>query len=123
MRNSLSPLKTCRSSQGPRAGIGGVLGLLLALIGIRVFVTVAPEWFPRTEEIGIDSSVLLFTFAVSMATGILFGLAPTLQARKLNLVDALKETGVRSGGGYRHLGRSTLVVAETALALVLTIGA
>jgi putative ABC transport system permease protein len=103
--------------------LGGVLGLLVALVGIRLFVTVAPEWFPRTEEIGIDSSVLLFTFAVSMATGILFGLAPTLQARKLNLVDALKEAGVRSGGSYRHLGRSTLVVAETALALVLTIGA
>ena len=57
---------------------------------------------PRTEEIVIDSSVLLFTFAVSMATGILFGLAPTLQARRLNLVDALKEAGVRSGGAFRR---------------------
>jgi putative ABC transport system permease protein len=103
---------------------GGVFGLLIAFWGIDALRAVLPEDVPRLEQIGIDRAVLLFTFSVSFATGLLLGLVPALQATKPDLVESLKE-GAQSvtGGRHRNRVRSLLVVVEVALALVLLIGA
>jgi putative ABC transport system permease protein len=103
---------------------GGTLGLLMAVWGTSLLVAVSPNSIPRGKEIGIDASVLLFSLAVSLITGVLFGLAPALQASKLELNETLKE-GARgtSGGIHRNRVRSALVVAEVALSLVLLVGA
>jgi putative ABC transport system permease protein len=103
---------------------GGGLGLLLALWGTSLLFAVSPTTIPRSAEIGIDISVLLFTLAVSVLTGLLFGLAPALQTTKLDLNETLKE-GARgtSGGLHRNRVRSALVMAEVALSLVLLVGA
>jgi putative ABC transport system permease protein len=103
--------------------LGGALGVLLSLWGIELFVALAPQWFARTDEIGIDATVLGFTLGISLLTGILFGLAPALRASKPDLNESLKEGGRRSRGGSRHRSHSLLVVSEVALALVLLVGA
>lgn len=102
--------------------LGGILGMVLAFGGIRVFVALS-DWFPRGEEIRIDGRVLAFTLGISLFTGILFGLVPSLQASRPNLVESLKEGGGRSAGESRHLGRSLLVISEVALASILLVGA
>lgn len=101
---------------------GGAVGLLLAVGAVRFLVPRLPAGTPRTHEIAVDSHVLLFTLAVSVAVGIVFGLTPLLRARDLRVHGSLKES---VGAGSRRLSRShgTLVVAETALAVVLLIGA
>jgi putative ABC transport system permease protein len=103
---------------------GGIGGILLALWGVAALSAIIPSDFPRREEIAIDYWVLGFTLLVSLLTGAIFGLAPALQLAKTELTEALKEGG-RSGsdGAPRNRVRSLLVVAETALALVLLIGA
>jgi putative ABC transport system permease protein len=102
--------------------LGGVLGMVLAIGGIRVFAALS-DWFPRGEEIRIDGRVLIFTLGISLLTGILFGLVPSLQASKPYLIESLKEGGSRSTGEARHLGRSLLVISEVALASILLVGA
>ncbi|HEV2913882.1 MAG TPA: ABC transporter permease [Pyrinomonadaceae bacterium] len=102
---------------------GGGLGLLLAVWGVDVLVKLNQNNIPRAREIGIDARVLAFTFGLSLVTGVLFGLAPALQASRTQLTDALKEGGRTSGGSHRARFRSLLVVTEIALALVLLIGA
>jgi putative ABC transport system permease protein len=106
------------------AAVGGTFGLLLAFWGIDAIRAVLPEDAPRMEQIAIDVAVLIFTVSVSLATGVLLGLVPALQATKPDLVEALKE-GSKSLAGSRHRNRvrSLLVVVEVALALVLLIGA
>ncbi len=103
---------------------GGVGGTGLALWGVQALAAIIPSNFPRREEIAIDDWVLGFTLLVSALTGVIFGLAPALQSSKMDLTEALKEGG-RSGseGAQRNRVRGALVVAETALALVLLIGA
>jgi predicted permease len=101
----------------------GILGLLFSIWGIKLFVAISPQWFPHTKVISIDSRVLWFTFAISVLTGILFGLAPALRASKTDLNDSLKEGGRSSASGSRHRTRSALVVVEVAMALVLLVGA
>lgn len=103
---------------------GGAAGLLLALWGIEFLSAAALQMsVPRAGSIGLDTRVLLFTFAASIVTGLIFGLAPALQASKPNLNDALKE-GERSAGSLRRSRtRNLLVVSETALAFVLLVGA
>jgi predicted permease len=103
--------------------IGGAVGVLVGWGGLRIFLAMAPAWFPRTAEIAIDASVLLFTLAVSLLTGILFGLAPAWRATRLNLVTMLKEGGRQSTGGSRHRSNRILTVCEVALAFVLLAGA
>jgi putative ABC transport system permease protein len=104
--------------------IGGAVGLLLAIWGVGTLVALIPRDTPRIEEIRLDSRVVLFTLAVSLLTGILFGLAPALQATKADLNDALKEGGRTGSEGQRRVRlRSLLVISEFALALVLLIGA
>ena len=108
--------------------VGGALGLGLGIAGIRALLAVNPGNIPR---IGADGSgvtadwrVVAFTVAVSLATGLVFGLFPALQASRVDLNLTLKESGGRSGSGFRqNKARSILVVAEVALALVLLVGA
>ena len=104
--------------------VGGGLGLLLAIWGTDLLVALSPPETPRVGEIGIDRAVLGFTLAVSLLTGIVFGLLPALQASKPDLNDSLKEGGrSQMASGSRSRLRSLLVVAEVASALVLLIGA
>jgi putative ABC transport system permease protein len=107
---------------------GGVLGLILGAVGVRLLLAIAPGGIPRIGEDGSavtpDVHVLLFTLGVSVLTGILFGLVPAIAASRPNLVAALNESSTRSGVGFRSgKMRSALVVSEMALALILVIGA
>jgi putative ABC transport system permease protein len=105
------------------AAIGGALGTLLAMWGVGALVAVSPAGTPRIDAIGVNGAVLAFTVGMTVVTGILFGLAPALHASRADLTSCLRE-GARgqAGGGGRKL-RRVLVVAETALALVLLAGA
>jgi len=102
---------------------GGLLGLVLASAGVQGLLRMAPVAVPRASEIGIDGSVLIFTAIVSAVSGLLFGLFPVLGYGRRDLSGALKEGG-RSAttGRERHRVRSSLVVAQVGLALVLMIG-
>ena len=104
---------------------GGLAGLLLAVWGVAAFKTFIPEGLiPRATQISFSPAVLLFTMAVSVFAGIVFGLAPALQASRVDLIQGLKES-VATGSGSRSQGRfrSVLVVSQVSLALVLLIGA
>jgi predicted permease len=104
--------------------IGGVLGLLLARAGVQALIQLYPNSLPRTAEVTVDPIVLLFTFGVSIATGLVFGLAPLMHTRVKGLVAALKEGGAKGAtSGARHHIRRALVMAEVALAVMLVIGA
>jgi predicted permease len=102
--------------------VGGALGLLLANWGTRAALGTLPAALPRAAEVGIDLRVLLFTAAVAILAGILFGLAPAMRISRTNLQESLKEGG-RGASGSRTGAHGALVVVETALALVLLIGA
>ena len=103
--------------------LGGGLGLGLAYGALRVLVAKGPENLPRLNEIGIDPLVLGFTLAVSVLTGVLFGLIPVFKYAGLNLASALRSGGRSvSQGRERHRARNILVVVQVALALVLLIG-
>ena len=82
-------------------GLGGVLGVAVASLGIDLFVLLAPNWYLPSEEIAIDSSVLGYTLGISVLTGLLFGLGPALQASKPDLSASLKEGSRRSTGDSR----------------------
>jgi predicted permease len=101
---------------------GGALGLLVARWGTQAVVAAVPGGLPRMENITVDGLVLAFTFAVSVATGVIFGLVPALQISRLDLHTTLQEGSRGSTGGQNGL-RSVLVVAEVAASLVLLIGA
>ncbi len=104
--------------------LGGVIGLFLAFAGVEILTRVAPPSIPRLETTTIDFTVAGFTLLTSLVTGVLFGLAPALQMRSINLSDHLREGGSRtttSRGTAKF--RGSLVVAEVALALVLLAGA
>ena len=104
--------------------IGGALGVALAWWGISVLGKIAFPFLPRSQEIGIDSRVLLFTLGVSMLTSVVFGLIPSLQAGKTDVQDTLKEGGnTMSIGAVGAWLRPILVVVEVAAAVVLLIGA
>jgi predicted permease len=106
---------------------GGALGLVLGVAGIRALLAVNTAGIPRLGEAGalvnVDWRVLAFTVLVSLATGVLFGLIPALQGSHADLSSTLKESGGRSGTGFRqNKARSLLVVSEVALALILLVG-
>ncbi|HKR12940.1 MAG TPA: ABC transporter permease [Pyrinomonadaceae bacterium] len=106
------------------AVMGGALGALLAAWGIDLLVTLSAGSIPSTARVRIDATVLAFTLLTSLLTGLLFGLAPALRTRKLNLTDALKDGGRTIGeGALRNRTRSLLVVFESAVAVVLLVGA
>jgi predicted permease len=101
---------------------GGALGLFIASWGTQAALGLLPESLPRAEEIRLDSRVMIFTLAISVLSGIFFGLAPALRLMKPRLQDTLKEGG-RSVSGARSRAQSVLVIVEMALALVLLVGA
>ena len=110
------------------ASLGGVLGLLLGSWGLRVLLAISPGDIPRAAELtsasllgSIDARMFGITLAVSLLTGVLFGLVPALQISKPDLNSTLKESSSRSSTGRHHYARSALVVSEMALALVLLI--
>jgi putative ABC transport system permease protein len=103
---------------------GGLAGLLLAYAGVNWLTKMNPGNLPRTDGIGVNWQVLLFTLGVSVLTGVVFGLVPALQSSRFNLTEALKDGQKGAAGGVhnrRWLGG--LVVTEVALALVLLTGA
>ena len=100
----------------------GALGLLLAVSGTHAGLKLLPEALPRADEIGLDLRVLLFTTAISLLAGTLFGLAPALKSSQADPQTALKEGG-RGASGIRHRAQSVFVITEMAMALVLLIGA
>ncbi len=102
--------------------LGGALGLLLAFWAVRAISNLRLEAIPRMGEIGIDPAVLAFTTLLSAGTGVIFGIAPALQALRLDLNSTLK-TGGRSGSGGGNVLRSVLVIVEITLAVVLLSGA
>jgi len=104
--------------------LGGALGILLGYIGIPLLMTLSPAGLPRAKDVSMDAHVLLFTLGISLVTGILFGLAPSLGASKTDLQDTLREGGREgSEGGRGNRVRRVLVVAELAISLVLLAGA
>lgn len=102
---------------------GAGLGVLLAHLGLKVIMAVAPDSVPRTLEIGIDGLVLAFTFGVSILVVFLFALAPMAQLRDRNLAGWLRGASLRTTGMSNNLLRKILVVTEIALAVVLVVGA
>lgn len=104
------------------AGIGGLLGLLIAKWGTDALVAAVPQNIPRVSTIQLDGAVLAFTLLLSLATGMVFGLVPAWQASHVDLNTALK-SGTRGTGGSegKHRMRNALVMTEVALALILLI--
>jgi putative ABC transport system permease protein len=106
------------------ASVGGALGLLLADWCCRLLIAINPDKLPRVTEIQLNSYVLGFSLAVTLLTGIIFGLMPALHASKPDLNESLKEGGRSATGGFAGgRSRQLLVMAEVALSLVLLIGA
>jgi putative ABC transport system permease protein len=103
--------------------IGGAVGLGLAVWGVDALLVLSPADLPRIDEVSIDVRVLAFTCVVAALTGILFGLAPGLNASRIDLTRSLKEGSRSLAGGTSHRLRSMIVVAEIALSLVLLVGA
>jgi len=107
---------------------GGVVGLAAGYAGIRAILRVNPGNIPyvglQGSNVGLDWHILLYTFGLSLLTGIVFGLVPALQSSRTDLNSSLKESSSRSGTGLRHnRTRAVLVTTEIALALVLLVGA
>lgn len=102
----------------------GLFGIALAALGVRAFLGSGLAGIPRADEVGIDARVLLFAMAVAVGTTVVFGLAPARLALSVNPAEALRDggRGATVGRGGRRL-RSLLVVAETALSVVLLVGA
>ena len=103
--------------------LGGVLGLALAEGAVRALVAMAPEHLPRLNEISIDPAVVVFAFAISLATGILFGMLPVVRHAGPRIANALRGGGrTGSQSRERQRARSVLVVVQVALAAVLLVG-
>lgn len=104
------------------AGLGGALGLLLAIWGTKAVLGMLPGALPRANEVSLDWRVLIFTPALSLLCGIVFGLAPALKTSRVDLQEVLKESG-RGSSGARHRLQGVFVAGEVAMALVLMVGA
>ena len=104
------------------SSIGGAVGFLLAIWIVAWLLLHLPEGFPRAPEISINRSIFIFTVAISLLTGFIFGLVPAFQSAKSGVNDVLK-SAVKGGGVYGNRLRRGLVVVEIALSLMLFIGA
>jgi len=104
------------------AALGGVLGLLFAFWGTRALLGVMPATVPRTSEVHIDARVLWFTFAVSLLSGIAFGLIPALKSSRVSLQQTMNEGG-RGASVARHRAHGMFVAGEIAMTLILLVGA
>ena len=106
------------------AAFGGIAGLLLSFWGLDLLVAACRDFLPRADEIAIDGTALLLTSLITVATGILFGLAPALQVEGAGLERSLREGGRSAGPGRaRQRLRAAIVVGEISLSLVLLVGA
>src|SRR5437773_2763367 len=106
------------------ACLGGLAGVAVSVIGIKLLAVLIPELMPRLKPIQIDGAALGFTLLISVVTGLAFGCAPAWQAGRTKLNEALKQAGAQATAGFgRRRYRSALVVAELALALILLTGA
>lgn len=107
--------------------LGGAAGLLIAYWGVPALVAALPQnqlnAMPFLKTLSLDASILAFSFALSLITGLVFGLAPALQSSRLDLNEVLKEGGRNMAAGAGHRLRSAMVVTEIALAVVLLVGA
>lgn len=103
--------------------LGGVAGVALAFLGVDLLLKLKPADVPLLDTVQVDANVMLFALGVSIATGIVFGLAPVWHAMRINVNDSLKEGGRGVAGTARQRIRNALVVVEIGLALVLLIGA
>jgi putative ABC transport system permease protein len=101
--------------------LAGALGILIAYWGLQLLIAIGATAIPRLEQASLDRTVLLFSIATSIGTGVVFGILPAMLLSRSNLVQALRE-GTRAAG-TRNRTRKALVVAEVALALVLLVGA
>jgi putative ABC transport system permease protein len=104
------------------AAVGGLAGLLVAVLSVQALIAMAPSAIPRLDEIGIDAAVLGFSLAAAIATGLLFGVIPALHASRQNVQEILKEGGMRSGSRSGNTLRRMLVAAQVTLAVVLVTG-
>jgi putative ABC transport system permease protein len=102
---------------------GGVLGLLLARLSMRVLVALIPTGLPGASQLSIDGRLLAFTLGIALLTGTVFGIVPALEATSLEVSEKLKEGGRAGVGGKRRRFRDALVVAEVGLALILLVSA
>ena len=103
---------------------GALLGLLLAVWGVRALVALGGDKIPRAGAIGVDWKAVAFTLALAVVTGLVFGLIPALQSSGNHLQESLKEGGRAVAGGARgRFARQVLVLAEVAIALVLLVSA
>jgi len=116
--------KQLLTESGLMALLGGGLGLVLAYLGTTLLVSIAPPGTPRIEEVGVDGRVLGFAVAVSVISGLLFGLVPALRSARGDLNAGLREGG-RGGSGAQGgmRARGVLVSGQVALALMLLVGA
>jgi predicted permease len=107
------------------ASAGAIGGIAIAHWGLRALLALIPEAapLPRMESIRADSAVFLFALALAFCTTVLFGLLPALRLSRVNLHDTLKQGTARGGVGGNRALRQSLVVAEIALALLLSVGA
>ena len=104
--------------------LGGALGVVMAVGGVKALVSLLPAGFPRAHEIDVNAPVFVFTFLVSAVTGILFGLIPAIQASRTDPKQGLHEGGRTStGSGRQSRLRNAFVISEVCLACVLLIGA
>ncbi len=106
------------------SAVSGLVALLTVILFRNSILALAPANLPRLSEVQVSAGVLFFAFAVSIVTGVLFGLAPALQAANPDQVESLREGGRGSGAGRRHTRVSrALVVSEVALSIILLAGA
>jgi putative ABC transport system permease protein len=105
------------------AGLGGLIGILLAYWGVSIIPSMSPGDIPRIDETGINGRVLGFTLATTVISVVIFGLAPAMFASNANPQGVLKAEGRSKDGGSKGGLRNALVVSEIAVALVLLIGA
>ncbi|HET7273614.1 MAG TPA: ABC transporter permease, partial [Longimicrobiaceae bacterium] len=104
--------------------LGGAFGLFLGYVGLNILLAANPESIPRADSIGLDPGILMFTLAIAVLTGLLFGLAPLTHLSQRGIATSLRDGGQRTtAGAGRNRLRRGLVIAEVALAVILVVGA
>ena len=101
--------------------VGGIGGIFLANAGVELLKQFGPQSLPRLDEINVSDTVLAFTFATAIFTGILFGIGPALNATRRDLTQGLKEGGASGDSRFKHRAHNVLVVAEVALSVVVLV--
>lgn len=103
--------------------LGGAMGLIFSIVLMRILLRFVPQSLPRLNEVGVDWKVMIFATAISVFTGLLFGIFPAARISRLDPSAALRDgTRTSSGGRHQHHLHSGLVIAETAIGLVLLVG-